>query len=106
MLIAYLLTFHWTKPLIFADSLYKDDENIPKISKDLFCDLLTVATKDLFLIFNNKFYKQIDGVAVSSFMRSFGKQRLAQRLPPKPVFYRRYIDDICTAFLSRSSRKV
>ena len=51
---------------ICIDSLYKDDENTPKIPKDVFRNLLTVATKELFFMFNNKFYKQIDGVAMGS----------------------------------------
>ena len=42
---------------ICIDSLYKDDENSPKIPKDVFRNLLTVATKELFFMLNNKFYK-------------------------------------------------
>ena len=42
---------------ISIDSLYKDDENSPKIPKDVFRNLLTVATKKSFFKFNNKFYK-------------------------------------------------
>ena len=30
---------------ICIDSLYKDDENSPKIPKGVFCNLLTMATK-------------------------------------------------------------
>ena len=51
---------------ICIDSLYKDDENSPKISKDVFRNLLTVVTKESFFIFNSKFYKQIDGVTMGS----------------------------------------
>ena len=51
---------------ISIDSLYKDDENSPKIPKDVFHNLLTMATKESFFMFNNKFYKQIDGVAMGS----------------------------------------
>ena len=42
---------------ICIDSLYKDDENSPKILKDVFRNLLTVATKESFFMFNNKFYE-------------------------------------------------
>ena len=42
---------------ISIDSLYKDDENTNKIPKDIFRNLLTVATKESFCMFNNKFYK-------------------------------------------------
>ena len=48
---------------ISIDSLYKDNENIPKIPKDVFRNLLNMATKESFM-FNNKFYKQIDGMAI------------------------------------------
>ena len=48
------------------DILYKDNENTPKIPKDVFRNLLTVATKESLFMFNNKFYKQIDGVAMGS----------------------------------------
>ena len=33
---------------ICIDSLYKDDENSPEISKDVFRNVLTVATKEFF----------------------------------------------------------
>ena len=53
---------------IYIDSLYKDDENSPKIRKDVFRNLLTVATEESFFMFNNKYYKQIDGVAMGSLL--------------------------------------
>ena len=49
---------------IFTDSLHKDDKNTPKIPKNVFRNLLDVATKESIFIFNNKFYEQIDGVAM------------------------------------------
>ena len=51
---------------IRIDSLYNDNENISKIPKDAFCNLLNVVTKESIFMFNNKFYKQTDGVAMSS----------------------------------------
>ena len=51
---------------ICIDSLYNNNENNPKISKDVFRNLLKVATKESFFMFNNKFYRQIDGVAMGS----------------------------------------
>ena len=80
------------------------NENSPKIPKDVFRNLLTVATKKLFFIFSNKFYKQIDGVAMGSplgpalaniFMCSFENKWLKDCPHSlKPVFYRRNVDDI------------
>ena len=52
--------------LLFLTPLTHDDENTPQIPKDVFLNLLTVATKESFFMFNNKFYKQIDGVAMGS----------------------------------------
>ena len=95
---------------ICIDSLYKDDENTPKIPKNVFCNLLTMATKESFFMFNNKFYKQIDGVAMGSplgpalaniFMCNFEKKWLKDCPHSlKPVFYRRYVDDIFVLFSS------
>ena len=95
---------------ICIDSLYKDDENSPKIPKDVFHNLLTVATKELFFMFNNKLYKQIDGVAMGSplgpalaniFMYSFENKWLKDCPHSlKPVFYRWYVDDIFVLFSS------
>ena len=47
-------------------NLYKDDEHSPKISRDSFHNFLTVATKESFFMYNNKFHNQIDGVAIGS----------------------------------------
>ena len=95
---------------ICIDRLYKDDDNTPKIPKDVFRNLLTVATKESFFMFNNKFYKQIDGVAMGSplgpalaniFMCNFEKKWLKDcPYSLKPVFYRRYVDDIFPLFSS------
>ena len=95
---------------ICIDSLYKDDENTPKIPKDVFRNLLTVATKESFFMFNNKFYKQIDGVVMGSplgpalaniFMCNFENEWLKDCPHSlKPVFYRWYVDDIFVLFSS------
>ena len=54
---------------ICIDSLCKDDENNPKISKDIFNNLFIVASEESFFMFNNKFYKQIDGLVMGSLLR-------------------------------------
>ena len=51
---------------ICIDSLYKEDENTPKIPKDVFRHLLAVATKESYFMFNNKFLIEIKGVAMGS----------------------------------------
>ena len=93
---------------ICVDNLYNDNENPPKIPKHNFRNLLNIATKETFFMFNNKYYKQVDGVAMGSplgpalaniFMCNFESKWLHD-CPNDfmPVFYRRYIDDI--GFLS------
>ena len=61
-------------------------------------------------MFNNKYYKQVDGVAMGSllgpalaniFMSSFESKCLRDCLNDfKPMFYRRYVDDIFVLFFS------
>ena len=48
------------------DSLYNDNENTPKIPKDVLHNFFNVATKESFLMFNNNFHKQTDGVDMGS----------------------------------------
>ena len=49
-----------------ADNLYNDNENLPNIPKHNFRNLLNITTKETFFMFNNKYYKQVDGVAMGS----------------------------------------
>ena len=51
---------------ICVDNLYSDNENPPNIPKHNFRNLLNIATKETFFMFNNKYYKQVDGVAMAS----------------------------------------
>ena len=51
---------------ICVDNLRSDNENPPNIPKHDFRNLLNIATKESFFMFNNKYYKQVDGVAMGS----------------------------------------
>ena len=51
---------------ICVDNLYNDNENLPNILDHNFRNLLNTATKETFFMFNNKYYKQVDGVAMGS----------------------------------------
>ena len=96
---------------ISVDNLYHDNKNPTNIPKHDFRNLVNIATKESFFLFNNKYYKQADGVALGSplgpasasiFMCSF--QSIWLRDCPtdfKPVFYRRYVDGIFALFSSR-----
>ena len=60
---------------ICIDSLYKDDENSPEIPKDVFLNVLTVATKELFLCLTtnsiNRLMSPLGPALANSFMSSF-----------------------------------
>ena len=51
---------------ICIDSLFNGNENPPNISRHDFCNLANIATVESFFMFNNKYYKQVDGVAMGS----------------------------------------
>ena len=89
---------------ICIDNLRSGNKN-PSDTLEHDCrNLLNVATKESFFTFNNKYYKQVDGVATrfplnqalaNIFICSFESKWLWDcRNDFKPVFYRRYVDDI------------
>ena len=85
-------------------------ERVEGLSKIEFKELLSLETKKSHFVFNGKFYKQVDGVAIGSpldltlndaFLVYFEKNWL-QNCPSdfKPLYYRRYTDDIFLLFTS------
>ena len=48
------------------ENLYKDKTHVDNLSKDSFRELLTTTMSESFILFDQEFYKQNDGVAVSS----------------------------------------
>ena len=80
------------------------------MSKIEFKELLSLATKESYFIFNEKLYKQVDGVAMGSllgptlanaFLVHFEKNWLQNCSSDfKPHYYRRYVDDIFVLFTS------
>ena len=51
---------------ICADSLYESNLTPPIMDKDVFIELINIATTSVEFSFNNKMYKQMDGVAMGS----------------------------------------
>ena len=78
-------------------------------------DLLSAAAKELFFIFDNSLYRQIDGVAMGSplrptlpnaFLCHYEKEWLDScPVEFKPKLYKRYVDDIFVMFQSRDHAK-
>ena len=81
------------------------------MSKDSFCEFLTSAMSKSLILFDQEFYKQLDGVAMglllgptlANVFLCYHESIWLQYCPSefKPVIYRRYVDDIFLLFLSK-----
>ena len=91
---------------LFSNNFYSG-----KLSRKDLHDLLKLATTESSFIFDNKLYKQIDGIAMGSplapilanaFLCYYEKIWL-NKCPSlfKPVVYRSYVDDIFILFKSK-----
>ena len=89
---------------IICNELYKNNELINGMDKSVFRELLTLAMNETCFIFNEKLYKQQDGVAMGSPLGpdyaesflSYHERIWIAECPDdiKPIKYRRYVDDI------------
>ena len=90
--------------------LYKDSDIVNGINKKDFRVLLEISTKESFFIFDDEYYRQIDGVAMGSplgptlaniFLCYHEENWLKECCSSfQPIFYRRYVDDIFVLFHS------
>jgi hypothetical protein len=87
---------------IILRQLYPQDNVIYQgFSKSDFHNLLKLAVEDSYFSFNNKLYRQIDGMSMGSplgplfanIFLSYYESEWIQNCPVKPLFYRRYVDD-------------
>ena len=95
---------------ICTNLLYNNEDVIEGISKSEFKNLLSLATQESYFIFNDVLYNQKDDVAMGSpfgptmanVFLSFYEIKWLEQCPKefKPVFYRRYVDDIFVLFES------
>ena len=89
---------------ICTNELFKKSETVEGLSKTEFKELLPLANKNLHFIVDGTFYKQIDGVGMGSplgptlanaFLVYHEKNWLEHcPLEYRPLYYRRYVDDI------------
>ena len=94
-----------------VDLLFNDKPNIDGFTKTDFHELLTVTLSESLILFNNEYYKQIDGVAMGSplgptfanIFLSYYEQIWLKNCPYefKPVIYKRYVDDTFLLFQSK-----
>ena len=87
---------------ICVDKLFQNYTKVNNLTKETFRSLLELATLDSYLIFDGKYYKQKDGVAMGSplgptlatvFLCHFEEQWMSNcPIHYKPISYRRYVD--------------
>ena len=95
---------------IVINELFKENAEICGISKCKMFEMLSLTTKESIILFDNCFYSQLDGVSMGSplgptFVNVFPCHHEKQWLDDypkhfKPVYYKRYVDDIITLFKS------
>ena len=100
---------------ICTNNLFKNKDIVHGLKKSEFKDLLSIATKESYFTFNNILYKQIDGVAMGSplgpslanaFLTHHEQDWLdSSPLEYRPLYYRRYVDDIFVLFKSSDHLK-
>ena len=99
-----------------VNDLFSNNFYIGKLSRKDLYELFKLATTESSFIFDNKLYKQIDGVAMGSplgptlataFLCHFEKNWLNECPSQfKPVVYKRYVDDIFVLFKSKEHLKL
>ena len=95
---------------ICTNKLFKESETVEGLSKTEFKELLSLATKDSHFIFDGTLYKQIDGVTMAFPLRPtlansflvYHKKNWLEHCPLeyRPLYYRKYVDDIFVLFNS------
>ena len=93
---------------ICTNLIYDNVDVIEGINKFEFKNLLSLVTQESYFLFNDVLYKQKDGVGMGSPLEptmanvflSFYEVKWLEQCPNefKPVFYRRYVDDIFVLF--------
>ena len=96
---------------ICTESIYDQNDSIEGLNKSEFKKLLSLATKESYFIFDEILNKQINVVAMVSPLEAtlanaflcFYEKKWLEQCPDKfkPVYYRRYVDDIFVLFKSR-----
>ena len=99
---------------IYTNLLYNNIDVIEGINKSEFENLLSLATQESYFLFNDILYKQKDGVTMGSPLGPtmtnvlFYEMKWLEQCPNefKPVFCRRYVDDIFVLFESAEHLKI
>ena len=96
------------------DLIFTNNPTFPINKKDL-KQLFMIATAQTHFLFDGKYYDQTDGVAMGSplapilaniFMGTHEQNWLNDYSNSKPLFYRRYVDDIFCIFNNETEAKL
>ena len=100
---------------IGTNELFKESDSVEGLSKTEFKELLSLATKDSHFVFDGTLYKQIDGVAMGSPLGPtlanaflvYHEENWLEHCPVeyRPLYYRRYVDDVFVLFNSAEHLK-
>ena len=90
---------------ICADALYNDDSMAPSFPRNIFFELMQLATSSVEFSFNNNMHRQIDGVAMGSplgpalanIFVGYQEAKLFN-IAKRPLVYFRYVDDTFSVF--------
>ena len=93
---------------ICIDELFKSDMTVSGLNKKEMFEMLSFTLKESTILFDNKYYSQIDGVAMVSPLGPtlanisfcYHERNWLKDCPKnfKPIYYKRYVDDIFVLF--------
>ena len=93
---------------ICCQLLFQDTDRVDGLSRAEFRELLTIATTESFILFDGRYFQQIDGVAMGSplgptlanISLGYNETKRLEDCPDsfKPLYYQRYVDDIFLLF--------
>ena len=93
---------------ICIDELFKSEMTVSGLNKKEMSEMLSLTFKESIVLFDNKYYSQIDRVSMGSPLGStlaniflcYHKRNWLKDCPKdfKPVYYKRYVDDIFVLF--------
>ena len=91
---------------ICIDELFKSQMTVCGTDKKKMFEMLSLTLKESIILFGNKYYSQIDGVAIgfplglANIFLCYHKSNRLKVCPKdfKPVYYKRYVDDIFVLF--------
>ena len=93
---------------ICVNELFKSSQTVSGLNKQQVLEMLSLTTKENVILFDQKYYSQIDGVAMGSrlgptlanILLCYHKTTWLKNCPKsfKPVFCATYVDDIFVLF--------